>query len=204
MILRAAIIAMAILISSSATAQVVQLPSMSTFSVETSVLVPDSGAAYLGGVNRSSHWMSSRGPGWGPLGRNRGTAAGASAGGMMVRATIIDNDELDKLVLEEAAAIRAEKGIGPPDHSRPTIAVPRDSAAMSVAAIKRELAAEDAAAEAEARRDFDKALAYERAGEGALAKNYFRVAARKSKGDVKQRALEHLAKLTPSPVSKSR
>src|SRR5690349_8882622 len=54
MSLRVATVLGGILLVSPATAQVVQLPSFETFSVQTSVLVPDSGAAYLGGVNRSS------------------------------------------------------------------------------------------------------------------------------------------------------
>lgn len=64
------------LLTTAAHAQVVQLPSLRSFSVRTSVLVPDSGGAYLGGVNRSSHWMTSRGPGWGPLGRTRAGQGG--------------------------------------------------------------------------------------------------------------------------------
>lgn len=185
-----------LLFVSVADAQVVQLPSLNTFSVQTSVLVPDSGNAYLGGTNRSSHWMASRGPGWGPLGRNRGRAGGANSSGMSVTATIIDNAELDTLVLEEARAIRAEKGIVLADETRSRIAVPRDSLATSIASIKRELAVADAAQEAEAEVDFRRASAYERAGEGALARNYYRVAARKSTGVVKQKAIERLAALT--------
>lgn len=183
------------LFACAANAQVVQLPSLNTFSVQTSVLVPDSGNAYLGGTNRSSHWMASRGPGWGPLGRNRGRAGGAASSGMSITATIIDNAELDALVLEEARAIRAEKGIVLTDETPPRIAIPRDSAATSLAAIKREIAAADAVTEAEAEQDFRRAVAYDRAGEWALARNYYRVAARKSIGVVKRKAIERLASL---------
>lgn len=184
-----------LLLTATARGQVVQLPSMHTFSMSTSVLVPDSGRAYLAGINRSSHWMKSRGPGWGPLGRSAGRGGGMVATGGTITATIIDNSELDELVLEEARAIRAEKGIQLPREEVDRIKPPCDSAPRSVAAIKRELAAEDEAAEAEAERDFEKALAYERAGEGALARNYYRVAARKSKGEVKQKSLQRLAAL---------
>lgn len=188
----------ALLTTAAAHAQIVQLPSLRSFSVRTSVLVPDSGGAYLGGVNRSSHWMASRGPGWGPLGRTRGRAGGMSSSGVMVTATIIDNHELDELVLEEARAIRAARGIELPDHSKPRIAVSVGSTPMSLAAIRRELAAEDAAVEREAQADFQRAQACDRAGEGALARNYYRVAAQKSKSDVKRKALERLARLAAS------
>lgn len=193
-----------LLFASAASAQVVQLPSLNTFSVQTSVLVPDSGNAYLGGTNRSSHWMASRGPGWGPLGRNRGRAGGASSSGMSITATIIDNAELDALVLEEARAIRAEKGIVLADETHSRIAVPRDSPATSVAAIKRELAAADATQEAEAEQDLKRAIAYERAGEGALARNYYRVAARKSTGVTKQQAIDRLTAIASKSISPTR
>lgn len=202
--LRTLVIVSVLVLTASAHGQVVQLPSLHTFTVQTSVLVPDSGRAYLGGVNRSSHWMSSRGPGWGPLGWHRGRGGEMSATGGTITATIIDNSELDALVLEEARAIRAEKGIELPRESVARIKPPRDSAVLSVAAIKRELAAEDAAKEKEAKRDFEKALAYDRAGEGALARSYYRVAARKSSGEVKQKSLERLAVLAAKSTTKSR
>ena len=71
-------------------------------------------------------------------------------------------------------------------------------------AIKRELAAKDAATEKEAERDFEKALAYERAGEGALARSYYRVAARKSTGEIKEKSLQRLAALAAKSTTKSR
>lgn len=195
---------LALFFAGTARAQVVQLPSMHTFAIRTSVLVPDSGRAYLGGTNRSSHWMQSRGPGWGPLGRNVGRGGEMSATGGTITATIIDNSELDELVLEEARAIRAAKGIEAPRGARLGIKSPRDAAPLSVAAIKRELAAEDDALESEAEADYRKALSYERAGEGALARNYYRVAARKSTGVVKQKSLERLTALAAKSTTKSR
>jgi len=203
-----------LLVSQAARAQVVQLPSMHTFSMSTSVLVPDSGRAYLRGANRSSHWMKSRGPGWGPLGRNVGRGGGVAASGGTITATIIDHSELDALVLDEARAIRAEKGRAEKGHADKGIALPRepiasiksprDSSPLSVAAIKSKLAADDAALEDEAAGDLRKALAYERAGEGALARNYYRVAARKSTSVVKQKSVERLRALAAKSTTKSR
>jgi hypothetical protein len=184
---------------------VVQLPTVHTFSVRTSVLVPDSGGAYLGGANRSSYFGSRRGaPGWSPLGPR--TRSGAVVGtGVMVTATIIDHAELDAMVLEEARAIRAAKGIELPDRSRPRVTLPRDSAPLeSVAEIKRQLAAEDAEREAQAERDFAKAVAYEKEGAISLARNYYRVAAQKSTGPIRQKAAERLAALPKLSSSKDR
>lgn len=91
-------------VGSTARAQTLQLPSRQVFSVNTSVLVPDRGGAYLGGVSRSSQGLTQRGP-W----RNR--ALGGSAGGVgaSVHVTVIDHRALDRAVLAEAAERRAAR-----------------------------------------------------------------------------------------------
>ncbi len=85
--------AMATLFAGDVAAQsVVQLPSFHQFSYSGSVLVPDRGGAYLGGVNRSSS---------GSLRRGWNRAAGRSVGnaGASVHANIIDLQELDREIL---------------------------------------------------------------------------------------------------------
>lgn len=78
--------------STRALAQVVQLPSVHTFSYSGSVLVPDSGSASLGGRSSSASGTQSR------LGsRARGSELGAS--GTSVHATIIDLDAMDRRIL---------------------------------------------------------------------------------------------------------
>lgn len=76
----------------SAYGQIVQIPSMGTFSISSSVLVPDSGARYVGG-NRSR--IGSVVPG--ALGQS------SSAAGVSVSATVIDLDELDKMIRSQAS-----------------------------------------------------------------------------------------------------
>ena len=88
-------------------AQVVQLPSISTFSYSGSVLVPDSGSAYLGGRYSAASSSQRR------LGsRAAGSALGVS--GASVHATIIDLDAMDRAIL--GADPRSLKG--PHDASR--------------------------------------------------------------------------------------
>jgi type II secretory pathway component GspD/PulD (secretin) len=98
----------------------VQLPSVRTFSVGTSVLVPDRGATYLGGVKRASYGSSSFGvpglrgvPGAGRLFGNRAIGADVSSSSAWATATIIDHDELDRAVLAEAAARRGAPPVEP-------------------------------------------------------------------------------------------
>ncbi len=180
-------------LASGALAQtVVQLPSVHTFSLQTSVLVPDGGSTYLDGVNRGSQGSFSRG--WGPQGSNLLRAGTKMGSGVMVHATVIDHEELDVALLAEARAARAAAGIVLVDHSPPDAGLVAEKI-ESVAAIQRQLAAEDAAREAEAERDFAKALAYEQAGDFSLARNYYRVAGRKSQGEVRARAIARLTSL---------
>lgn len=184
---------------------VVQLPSMHTFSVQTSVLVPDSGGATLGAIRRAAHARNARGaPGWGPLGRNVAGAGAAMSTGVSVHATIIDHAELDALVLEEARATREAMGKELIE-DRPRVKPPRETGPIeSVASIKRRLAAEDAEMEAQAERDFEKAMRCEQEGQLSLARSYYRIAAKKSTGDVKQRAMERVAALPSPPKSKNK
>jgi hypothetical protein len=91
----------------------VQLPTFQVFSVATTVVVPDRGTAYLGGVNRAAYGSTTSGvpglsriPGVGRLFTNRGIGSEVSSSGAHVAATIMDFEEMDRAVLEEAAARR--------------------------------------------------------------------------------------------------
>jgi hypothetical protein len=68
----------------------------------------------------------------------------------------------------------------------------------SVAAIKELQAVGAAAEEAAAAAMFQRAAAYEAAGEYSLARNYYRVAQRKSHGRVAVQAAARLASLPPA------
>ena len=70
----------------------VQLPSFSSFSYNGTVLVPDRGATYLGGVNRSATGMNRRG-------LSRGFGTQQSIGQAVAHAHIIDNNEIDRQIL---------------------------------------------------------------------------------------------------------
>ena len=93
--------------------QTVQLPTFQSFSVQTTVSVPDRGALVLGGVNRAAFGTTSSGvpglsrmPGAGRMFGDSAATARLSAGGARVAATIIDLREWDEAVLAEAARRR--------------------------------------------------------------------------------------------------
>jgi hypothetical protein len=73
---------------------VVQLPSFSTFRYNGTVVVPDSGGAYLGGIKRFASSSTRRGRG---LGHAVGGGLGGS--GASAHATIIDLNEMDRQIL---------------------------------------------------------------------------------------------------------
>jgi hypothetical protein len=98
-------------------ATTVQLPTFSFTTVNTTVMVPDQGSAFLGGVNRSSEGRVERGvPLLGSVPflnrpfRNNAIGSNTSALQMRTVATIINLDELDEAVLAEAASRRLARG----------------------------------------------------------------------------------------------
>jgi type II secretory pathway component GspD/PulD (secretin) len=87
----------------------VQLPSTTTFGIRTNVMVPDAGAARLGGVQRGASGWNSTGipmlsnlPGSAPLFRNQASGHAHSASQASARVHVILNKEIEENVLAEA------------------------------------------------------------------------------------------------------
>ena len=111
------VVLVALFCGTAAQAQTVQLPTFNFFTVRTTVSVPDSGGAYLGGVNRSAMGQSARGvplisrfPGAGRPFTNRGIGSSVASSGASAHATIIDHAELDELTLSGAELLRRPGG----------------------------------------------------------------------------------------------
>jgi hypothetical protein len=95
----------------SAIAQTVQLPTFNSFSVGTSVLVPDHGTAGAGGVRRTgSAWR-----GYGPLPGGSATGGMTSAAGARASVVIHDMQALDDRLLagSNGVAAPAERAVRP-------------------------------------------------------------------------------------------
>ncbi|MCE3016963.1 MAG: hypothetical protein ACK56W_04550 [Pirellula sp.] len=78
-------------------AQVVQLPNLGTFSIQTTVSAPDSGSTYAGSGRYTTGGVARQG------------SAGASSGltlanGTSVHATVIDLNELDKMIRSQSGS----------------------------------------------------------------------------------------------------
>jgi hypothetical protein len=175
-----------------ANAQTVQLPTFHFFTLNTSVLVPDGGDAFLGGVNRATSGRNERGiPGLpGRPFTNSAIGGSTVASGVSVSAQIHDLDAMDRAILGENFAVNSAP-------AKSTVASARQLAAVqtganpigSVAALRAQIAAEDAAAEREAAESLARGRQVLAEGKTVLAKTYLQTAARHSKGAARDRAL---------------
>jgi hypothetical protein len=182
-------------------ATTVQLPTFNTFSVSTTVSVPDRGGASLGGIGRAYSGRNENGvpivgklPFLGPITGGRGIGSSTSSSGVSVHATIIDHEELDKAVLAEAAS---KRGTELP-RVQPRKSTDSDVAHKpfeSVAAIKARVAAEDAARQQQADAYLQKAESAETAGRLASARSYYLLAAKHSQGERQQEAQTNALRL---------
>jgi hypothetical protein len=203
-------LALVLAIPSLASAQfsTVMLPSQSQFSINTSVMVPDSGGVLLGSVNRASSGYVSRG--FGPFtNRAFGRSLGSSTASAHVY--VIDLGEMDRRMQEEAAAMReasyyqyvmaypkvaqASRLTASARNERAEIPeVKRVVSGLSLAAQKQLAAQEDAEAlaviQAEATRALDRAAAAEKKGQMSSAKSYYLAAVRKGDELTRKSAIE--------------
>lgn len=79
-------------------ATTVQLPTFSFFSISTTVMVPDSGTAFIGGVGGAGSGSRSNGLG------SRSSASGIDAGGILIGVQIHDLKEMDRALLADKRA----------------------------------------------------------------------------------------------------
>lgn len=100
--------------------QTVQLPTIDTFSIQTTVMVPDGGTMLLGSVGRAAMGETLRGvpllgniPGAGRLFKNRGIGQETSAGTAAVSADLIIMSELEPHVLAEGQRRLAANPLAP-------------------------------------------------------------------------------------------
>jgi len=173
----------------------VQLPTFSYFGVATSVNVPDSGGALLGGVNRAGEG----GKQFGPLGGQRSGGAQAQAGGVQVRAQIHDMAEMDAAVLSaagQAAATASRPAVSPALVSAQQSSAGRS--ALSVAEAKQQHAAEVAAQQREVMAVVERARDAVQQGKPGVAKIHYQMALKRATGELRETIQAELQKLSPS------
>lgn len=195
-------------------ATTVQLPTFSSFSVNTTVTVPDRGSAYLGGVNRAAAGRNEFGVPMLPFRpfRNVGIGRELSAASVWVTATIHDFEALDPywhgLPPQSTAASFSPMGrsqvaalgntllAGDPNYGASwRLSAPASAAGppqMSVARARAERRRQQATRAGEATDFFARGQKAETAGKTGAAKVYYQMAARRATGELKGQVAERL------------
>ena len=186
----------------SARAQTVQLPSFSSFGVDTTVVVPDRGAASLGGNTRIATGANDVNG----IPRQRAIGLNRQTGGQQVMAQIHDPREADAALLNQAGGARAAGK----DRAVPLAAsVPRagaNPALSSVVELERRRAESRSAAEREAHAAFEKGRQAQAAGKNSVAAVYYRTAAKQADPKLRKTIDAELRRMSaqPSPSGKGR
>ena len=169
----------------------VQLPSHSTFGVDTSVSVPDRGSMSLGGSGRSSSGSTAFGP-------SRSYGRQSSASRASVHTRVYDLDAMDRQLLDQAQKSYGKSSVSP---SRKTPADASSAAtgpAGSVAEARRQHAAETASQEREALKYFAQAERSAASGKPKVARVLYQMAERRASGELKAKIRSRLAELKPA------
>ena len=188
-----------------AEAQVVQVPSWRVLSIDAPVSIPDHGAVYWGGIDRAAMHRSSDGVIGLPLSQHVSSSE-TSLTGVHVRATIIDHQELDTLVLgstrtqahPESDVTRRSKRLTRhvASHKDLALRAPRKTRPnLSVKEIQRRQQVRMRQRQQEADRFFTKARKLEFSGQTNVAKIYYQMVVRRASGKLRARANAALAKI---------
>ena len=171
-------------IAAPALAQTIQLPSIHTFSVDTTVVVPDSGTGFIAG-GKQARTSSNQ---FGGLPPGRAIGVDRQAAGMAVTARIHDPEAADVALLKEAQARRARTGAAPTRTTGRGLALaPDDPGLHSVAELRRGHSAAAPGGNERATLEFiERARRASSAGKTAIAASYYRSASRQATGPLKQ------------------
>lgn len=170
----------------------VQLPEFSYFSVDTSVLVPDRGTAYLGGIGRSSSGSTTRGTPPIPF-KNRATGHSAGASSTTIGAWIHDFQAMDEALLKQAAQRNFSEFECVRVRPYPVAQSAPDNTLVSAEEHAKRHADKQDEQQLEAQRHFEKAQSLVAAGKPGVAKIYFQMALRRAEGSLKAEIAAALA-----------
>jgi hypothetical protein len=197
-----------------------------SFSTQGTVVVPDRGSTLMGGIHRAQTGRNEFGVPMLPLRPFKNAASGMtrSASSVRVTAWIHDFEAMDEYLLNQPTAFRAQQAAaqaqGPlamAADARPQVHVPptalpstwaaqrpADSAVMSLAEAKADRARQLAQRSTEAVALFEKGQQAESDGKPAVAKVYYRMAAKRATGALQLQVEERIAALDQRKDSDSR
>jgi hypothetical protein len=201
-------------------AQTLQLPTFQFFSVSTTVSVPDSGGAFLGGINRAASGGNQFGvPGLAfPGFQNRSFGQDMSASNVWATATIHDFDAMDQAILNSPSSgdfanlgtSRLNTNFDLPavpslvqavHHDAVNLAgnwrtEPSASPTATVASEEADRDARRAKRSSDADNYFARGQQAEADGKPSVARIYYQMAVRRSSGDFKQQVQARLDALS--------
>ena len=181
----------------------VQLPTFHYFGTSTTVLVPDRGAAYNGGINRSSYNSRSRGVPLMPW-ANRAISRGAAAANTTTHAWIHDHQAMDEMLLSEAAHRRGTEDPSltlKNDNGSATDALESKPVLVSAEEFERRQSAAQAKVQTEALQHFAKAKSMLAAGKTGVAKIYFQMALRRAEEPLRAEIVAQMAELNGANIA---
>ena len=197
---------------------VVQLPTFSSFSVATTVSVPDSGSGYLGGVSRAASGSSEFGTPLLPF-RNSAIGSQTSISSARATATIHDFDGMDAAILNQPGTaqtalprsqtplaiagreIRAAAAGRSPAWDVTLAMAGNDPPAVTSEQIRRERQQREDSQQAEAERLFQRGISAEQAGKPGVAKIYYQMVVRRAGSGLKEQAMARIASLGGRPAA---
>lgn len=186
----------AIASSQTVAGQVIQLPSFHSFSVDTTVVVPDAGRAKIAG-SKKGRTTANRLP------ANRADGVDRQASGAAALATIHDPQQADAALQRQAQAQSraAAKGSAPTSAPWSGRTAATDRAMPSVTAIEVQSASRAAAVERETLALVQKARAAAAGGKASVATIYYRRAAAQATGRLQRTIAAELGKLNRQPAA---
>ncbi|MEE8451019.1 MAG: hypothetical protein V3R99_03860 [Thermoguttaceae bacterium] len=198
----------------------VQLPTLSVFSGRTTVVVPDRGSTYMGGVRRAASGRSEFGVPMLPFRPFRNTAIGneRSVSSLRVSATVHDFEAMDEFLLSRPTSFRQQHAMQRPTMQQrvflpwpaaPATAAyrpdPRVGSSWKLATPQPEVSVENRVARiqaqsrgrrvaeaAEAADFFERGKKAEESGKLSVAKIYYRMAARRADDQLRSAVVARL------------
>ena len=192
-----------LLVAGTAMAQTIQLPSFSAVGVNTTVVVPDSGGAYISRVPRYYQNFST----FGRLPRHRGWSVRRQAPGFGVTAQIHD-PAVDDAGLRRSFAADASSPAGGGSlrigAGRAAGGAPTGSVAQLKRRRARQLASQADAERREAVALLEKGRRAQADGNASLAAVYYRMAARRATGPLRDQIVAQFNTLPGDPPASTR
>ena len=184
--------------------QAIQLPSYRVFQMPLQAVVPDGGTSVVGGISRGASYRSTRGYGWLP---HRAIGSSRSASSVHISAQITDHEELDKAILSQAQPRSGDTSLQR-ERSERFLQLKRQiqKPSRQTELQQRQLASSNESTrlgiEEEARQLLQQGDRNYTEGRVGTARIFYRMAWKKSRGSLREAAVQRLQTIANLPPQK--